>query len=99
MTCHSCRIECRRFGKRKNRQRYQCSQCRKVFTEPREDHLDGMYTPIDKAVRVLELLTEGMSISAVERVTGVHHTTILSLLVQVGERCVRFAIECVRNVL
>jgi len=45
-----------------------------------------MCTPMDKAVRVLELLTEGMSVSAVERVTGVHHTTILSLLVQVGER-------------
>jgi IS1 family transposase len=57
-----------------------------------------MYTPVDKAVRVLELLTEGMSVSAVERVTGGHHTTILSLLVQVGERCQRFAIERVRNV-
>ena len=45
-----------------------------------------MCTPMDKAVRVLELLTEGMSVSAVERVTSVHHTTILSLLVQVGER-------------
>jgi len=42
MTCHSCRIDCRRFGKPKNRQRYQCSQCRKVFTELREDHLDAL---------------------------------------------------------
>jgi len=69
-----------------------------VFTEPREDHLDGMYTPMDRAVQVLELLTEVMSVSAVERVTGVHHTTILNLLVQVGERCERFAIDRVRNV-
>lgn len=31
MTCHNCRIDCRKFGKPKNRQRYQCQQCRKVF--------------------------------------------------------------------
>ena len=76
MTCHNCRIDCRKFGKRKNRQRYQCTQCRKVFTEPREDAMEGMYTPIDKAEQVVHLLLEGMSINATERVTGVHHTTI-----------------------
>ena len=36
MTCHNCRAECRRFGKRKNRQRYQCSLCHKVFTDARD---------------------------------------------------------------
>ncbi len=30
MTCHNCRIECKRHGKdRKGYQRYQCHQCRK----------------------------------------------------------------------
>ncbi len=98
MTCHNCRIECRKFGKRKNRQRYQCCQCRKVFTEAREDHLDGMYLPIEKAEMVLRLLLEGNSVSSVERITEVHHTTILKLLVLAGEKCELIMAEKVRNV-
>jgi len=46
VTCHNCRTECRKFGKRQNRQRYQCSQCRKVFTDARDNTLDGMYLPV-----------------------------------------------------
>ena len=58
MTCHSCRTECRKFGKRQNRQRYQCTQCRKVFTDARDNTLDGMYLPIEKAEMVLSLLLD-----------------------------------------
>lgn len=71
MTCHNCRTECRKFGKRQNRQRYQCQQCRKVFTDARDTTLDGMYLPIEKAEAVLKLLLEGCSVSTVERFTGV----------------------------
>ena len=81
MTRHNCRSDCRKFGKRQTRQRYQCTQCRKVFTEAHDQTLDGMYVPIDKAELVVSLLLEGSSISTVERVTAVHHTTILKLLV------------------
>jgi transposase-like protein len=98
MTCHSCRIDCRKFGKRQNRQRYQCTQCRKVFTDARDQTLDGMYLPIDKAELVVSLLVEGSSISTVERVTAVHHTTILKLLVLVGEKCERIMADKVRSV-
>jgi len=48
-----------------------------------------MYTPLDKAAKAIELLVEGCSVSTVERFTGLHHTTILSLLVLVGEKCER----------
>ena len=64
--------DCRKFGKRQNRQRYQCTQCRKVFTGAREDHLDGMYLPIEKAEIVLRMMLEGNSVSSVERITEVH---------------------------
>ena len=87
MTCHNCRIECRKSGKRGTRQRYQCQQCRKVLTDARDQTLDGMYLPVEKAEMVLRLLLEGNSVSSVERATEVHHTTILKLLVQVGEKC------------
>lgn len=99
MTCHNCRTECKRKGyDRKGNQRYQCRQCAKTFLEPREDHLDGMYLPMDRAEMVLRLLLEGNSVSSVERATGVHHTTILKLLLQAGEKCERIMAEKVRNV-
>jgi hypothetical protein len=34
----------------------------------------------------------------VERITQVHHTTILKLLVQAGEKCERIMAEKIRNV-
>jgi len=99
MTCHNCRTECKRKGfDRKGNQRYQCRQCSKTFLEPREDHLDGMYLPIEKAEMVLKLLLEGNSVSSVERITEVHHTTILKLLVLAGEKCERVMAEKIRNV-
>jgi len=98
MTCHNCRTECRKFGKRQNRQRYQCSQCRKVFTDARDNTLDGMYLPVEKAETVLALMLEGNSVSSVERVTGVHKATILKLLVLAGEKCERIMAEKVRNI-
>jgi len=98
MTCHNCRIECRKFGKRGNRQRYQCHQCRKVFTDARDNTLDGMYLPVENAELVLRLLLEGSSVSSVEGITEVHHTTILKLLVLAGEKCERIMAEKIRAV-
>ncbi len=40
---------------------------------------------------VLKLLLEGSSVSTVERITDVHHTTILKLLVLAGEQAHRFS--------
>ena len=98
MTCHNCRTECRRFGKRGNRQRYQCHQCRKVFTDARDNTLDGMYLPVEKAELVLKLLLEGNSVSSVVRLTDIHQKTILKLLVLAGERCEKVMGRYVRNV-
>jgi transposase-like protein/IS1 family transposase len=99
VTCHNCRIECKRNGKnRKGEQRYACRQCRRRFTEPREKPLEGMYLPVEKAEQVLKLLVEGASISSIERVTDVNHTTILKLLVLVGEKCNRLMGRLIVNV-
>jgi transposase-like protein/IS1 family transposase len=97
MTCHNCRSECRKFGKRGNRQRHQCTQCRKVFTDARDNTLDGMYLPIEKAELVLKLLLERNSISSVVRLTEVHQKTILKLLTLAGERCERLLSERIRG--
>ena len=99
MTCHNCKTECKRKGRdRKGNQRYQCRQCSRTFLEPREKQLDGMYLPIEKAEMVLHLLLEGNSVSSTERITDVHHTTILKLLVLAGDKCERLLGRKLMNV-
>ncbi|MBZ5578993.1 MAG: hypothetical protein LAP40_20725 [Acidobacteriia bacterium] len=99
MTCHSCRIDAKKFGKHRNGlQRYRCAQCRKTYTEPHEKLLEGMTTPMDKALLVLRLLVEGNSIRSIERTTELHRDTILRLLVLAGEKCEKIMAEKIRNV-
>ena len=99
MTCHNCRIECNHFGKHRNGlQRFRCAQCQKTFTEPHERPLEAMYTPLERAVQVLQLLVEGCSVRSVERITGMHRDTVLRVLAVAGERCERLMTERVRNV-
>jgi IS1 family transposase len=57
-----------------------------------------MYLPIEKAEMVLSLLLEGNSVSSIERITGVHHGTILKLLVLAGEKCERVMAQKIVNV-
>ena len=88
MTCHSCRIECKRHGRDRNgTSGISAASAPRRFLEPRERPLDGMYLPIEKAEMVLRMLLEGNSVSSVERITDVHHTTILKLLILAGEKC------------
>ena len=97
MTCHSCEIECKKFGKNRNgSRRFRCSKCRKTFSEERP--LGNMYLPMEKATQVLQLLLEGCSIRSTERITDVNRNTILRLLVVAGERCERLMENRIRNV-
>ena len=57
-----------------------------------------MYTGIDAATRALEMLVEGCSISSVERLSGIHHATLLKLLVIAAERCETLMGRIIRNV-
>ncbi|MCU1300234.1 MAG: helix-turn-helix protein [Candidatus Sulfotelmatobacter sp.] len=98
MTCHNCQSTCNRFGKHRNGlQRYRCSQCRKTFTEDHTRPLVGMRLPLDKAESILKLLVEGMSLRSIERVTGVHRDTIMSLLLLAGERSQQLMDTKMRN--
>jgi IS1 family transposase len=79
-------------------QRFRCRQCRRTFTEDHHKPLDEMRLPVDRALSVLKLLLEGMSIRSAERITGIHRDTILRLLVLAGERCQRLMDERIQNV-
>jgi transposase-like protein len=99
MTCHNCRIECRKFGKtRKGQQRYRCCQCYKTYSGPRNEHLGGMYTAPEKVEGVINLLVEGCSIRSIQRLTGIDQNTIMKILVLAGNRCQRLLESKCRNV-
>src|SRR5947209_20238747 len=99
MTCHNCQSLCKKSGKHRNGlQRYRCNQCRKTFTEEHTRPLDEMRLPFEKALLVLQMLVEGVSIRSTERITGVGKRAILSLLVLAGERCERLMEKKLRNV-
>lgn len=99
MTCHNCNTLCKKFGKHRNGlQRYRCNQCRQTFTEDHATPLGDMRIPLAKAAQVIQHLVEGCSVNSTERITDVHHTTILSLLTLVGEKCERLLETRIRNV-
>jgi IS1 family transposase len=56
-----------------------------------------MRLPVERALLVLHLLTEGCSVRSIERITGTEKRTILRLLVQVGEGCERLLPELVKD--
>jgi transposase-like protein/IS1 family transposase len=99
MQCPTCQSEARRFGKdRHGNQRYQCQACRKTFSDRPARPLDEMRLPLDQALLCLQLLTEGSSIRATVRISGVAKDTVIALLVCVGQKCETFLREALRGV-
>lgn len=96
MVCPKCANEqVKKFGKNRNgSQRFRCLSCKKTFTEERPAALLGsMRLPVEKAVKCLKLLLDGMSIRACERCEGVNRNTLCDLILTVGERCRDFMAE------
>jgi transposase-like protein/IS1 family transposase len=83
-----------KYGKtRKGEQRYRCNLCGHVWFDAQPKPLGSMRIQVESAKLVLRLLTEGMSIRATERTTGVDRNTICKLLVFFGDACQRFLDE------
>src|SRR5687768_14721536 len=94
-----CDAPCKSFGKHRNGlRRFRCRICGKTHTEPHTRPLDEMRLARHRAVRVLNMLLEGMSIRSCERLTGVHRDTILKLLVLAGQRCENVIARLIVNV-
>ena len=100
MTCLTCQHgTATKFGTTAAKTpRYRCRGCGATFTEAKPKPLGAHTTGVDDVVTIFTLMTEGMSIRAISRVTGIHKTTILSLLTTVGEHCARLFDEKVQNV-
>lgn len=92
MTCIRCNHgTAKRFGTygRLRTQRFRCKSCNATFTTPRQKPLGKHTLDEAKAVQVVTMLCEGMSVRAISRITGVHKRTILSLLLTAGEKAQR----------
>jgi transposase-like protein/IS1 family transposase len=89
MTCAACGAAGRPFGRHRNGlRRFRCPSCKKTFTEAHERPFRVEdYLQHKRGILALKLLLEGSSVRTVERVTGIRHASILSLLVLMGERC------------
>ena len=88
MNCQTCNAPSKKFGKDRNGlQRFRCLTCKRTFLEPHERLLGRMAIDEDKAIDCLRHLVEGNSIRSIERLTGVHRDTVLSILTVAGERC------------
>ncbi len=99
MQCPTCQNEARKFGRdRAGNQRYQCQACRKTFSDRPVRPLGEMRLPLDKALPCLQLLTEGNSIRATVRISGVAKDTVIALLVAVGEKGEALLRESLRGV-
>jgi transposase-like protein/IS1 family transposase len=99
MSCPHCQSATKKFGRTNDgRQRFRCLSCRKISAEARERPLGDMRLPLERALLCLQLLCEGSSVRAVERITGTEKKTILRLLCQVGAGCERLLAERVREV-
>ena len=46
--------------------------------------------PRDKQIEVLHHLVEGNTLRSTARLTGIHRTTIMNLMVKFGDACKRF---------
>jgi len=78
--CNSTKIS--KNGRHRGKQRYKCKECNRQF-------LEFYTTPgYDRQTKeqCLKMYVNGMGFRAIERVTGVHHTTIISWVKKIGNK-------------
>ena len=77
----------RKFGfTRKGRQRWQCTNCEKVFVETRGTVFHGKRHDEVTILECLALLAERNSLAAIHRVKGVKEETVLAWLAHAAEQ-------------
>lgn len=77
-------------------QRFECLKCGGTFSE--KQPLDNLRLDFKQAVRVVNLLCEGVDIRSISRLTGLHQQTVLNVLARAGGKCGRFLDHSIRSV-
>ena len=97
MKCPHCQSEhSRKNGHKRGKQNHLCLDCGRQFIENPKPHRG--YS--DEVRRLcLRMYVNGMGFRAIERVTGVHHTTVITWVKQVGQSLPESeALESIPNV-
>jgi len=83
MQCPECKsTHIRKNGHRRGKQNHICVDCGRQFI----DHYTALRGYSDEVKReCLKMYVNGMGFRAIERVKGVHHTTLITWVRQVGE--------------
>ncbi len=82
---------------RKGHPRLKCVLCQKTWTVKPVNPLGEFRIPLETAKLALRMLTEGMSVRATERTTGLHRDTVCRLMVFFGKACQRFLDDRMRG--
>ena len=83
MECPECQSEhIRKNGRRRGKQNHLCVDCGRQFVE--NPTIERGYSD-DIRRLCLRMYVNGMGFRGIERVTGVHHTTVITWVKQVGE--------------
>jgi len=83
MECPDCKSNhINKKGRQKGKQNYICVKCGRPFIE--SDEFPRGYAQEIKQ-KCLKMYVNGMGFRGIERVTGVHNTTIMNWVKQVGE--------------
>lgn len=83
MQCPECSsTDISRNGKQRGKQNYLCKACRRQFIET-YDPPPGYSDEFKR--ECLKLYVNGMGFRVIERVKGVHHTTVIPWVKQIGE--------------
>lgn len=100
MTCircnHNTAYKFGTCGKRRI-QHYRCHSCKATFADAPAKTLGRHYTDMDRASKALAMMVEGMSIRAISRLTDLDKNTIMSLMVDAGDRCESLMVAKVRS--
>jgi transposase-like protein/IS1 family transposase len=99
MFCPICGEEARRVGHNRNgSQRYRCDACARYLTDESTRPQDHRCIDPAKMLTILNQILEGSSIRSQERVYRVHRDTIISNMIEAGEKCRAFTEKVVQNV-
>ena len=83
MQCPECKsTHINKNGKKKGKQNYICVNCHRQFIDDYQLHRGY---PDEVRRECLTMYVNGMGFRAIERVKGIHHTTIINWVKQVGE--------------
>ena len=83
MNCPECKsTKIQKNGKKRGKQNYRCVQCGRQFITEYNRH-QGYNEEFKR--ECLKLYVNGMGFRAIERVKGVHNTTVMAWVKEVGE--------------